>query len=231
MKVEVIEKGDRSVSMVLKGVDREFANALRRTFMAEVETLAVDEVRVYENTSSIFDEYIAHRLALVPLRADPMIKEGEVVLYLEKEGPGTVYSGDLEVKGRGVEVVDKKIPIVKLAQGQVVRMEAVARPGKGKEHAKWQTGVVTLKPVAKISGELKDDFACPRGVYEVPFKVVNRYACNFCGMCEEHGLKVEPMEDQFVLRIESFAQDIPYIVKRGVEILLEKIEEVEKHVA
>ncbi|HIP75315.1 MAG TPA: DNA-directed RNA polymerase subunit D, partial [Thermococcus paralvinellae] len=67
MKIKILEKGEDAVRFILEGVDTAFANALRRTIIGEVPTFAIDEVEFYENDSALFDEIIAHRLAMIPL--------------------------------------------------------------------------------------------------------------------------------------------------------------------
>ncbi|PVI08249.1 DNA-directed RNA polymeras-like proteines I and III subunit RPAC1 [Periconia macrospinosa] len=54
----------------LIGLDASIANAFRRILIAEVPTLAIEDVFIYQNTSIIQDEVFAHRLGLIPLCAD-----------------------------------------------------------------------------------------------------------------------------------------------------------------
>jgi hypothetical protein len=54
---------------VLNNVDVAMANALRRSMLAWVPTLAIDLVEFEVNTSVLSDEFIAHRLGLIPLRS------------------------------------------------------------------------------------------------------------------------------------------------------------------
>ncbi|TKX23466.1 DNA-directed RNA polymerases I and III subunit RPAC1 [Elsinoe australis] len=55
----------------LVGVDASVANAFRRIMIAEIPTLAIEEVYVYNNTSIIQDEVLCHRLGLIPLTGSP----------------------------------------------------------------------------------------------------------------------------------------------------------------
>lgn len=51
------------------------ANAFRRLMISEVPSMAIEKVFIYNNTSIIQDEVLAHRLGLIPLRADPRLFE------------------------------------------------------------------------------------------------------------------------------------------------------------
>ena len=59
-----------SLKFELSNTELSIANALRRIIISEVPTMAIDIVQVQENTSPLNDEFIAHRLGLVPLRSD-----------------------------------------------------------------------------------------------------------------------------------------------------------------
>ncbi|KAF8798708.1 insert subdomain of RNA polymerase alpha subunit [Phlegmacium glaucopus] len=59
-------KKDR-VNFVLGNVDLAFANSLRRVVMADIPSVAIDMVEIEINTSVLPDEFIAHRLGMVPL--------------------------------------------------------------------------------------------------------------------------------------------------------------------
>jgi len=56
---------DAAFSLV--GVDASIANAFRRILLAEIPTLAIEDVFMFNNTSIIQDEVLCHRLGLIPL--------------------------------------------------------------------------------------------------------------------------------------------------------------------
>lgn len=123
-----------------------FSSALRRIMISEVPTYAIENVYFYENTSSMYDEVLAHRLGLIPVKGVPVSGDEVVVFTLSKEGPCTVYSSDL--KSESGELAFENIPIVKLAEGQKLELEAEALVGTGKTHAKWQPCNVVYKQIS-----------------------------------------------------------------------------------
>ncbi len=189
-KFRILEKREDSIKFIVEGVDVTFANALRRTILAEVPTFAIDEVEFFENDSALFDEIIAHRLAMIPLTTpverfslDSLeLDDYTVTLSLEAEGPGMVYSGDLKSDDEGIKPATPDIPIVKLAEGQRLTLNAYAKLGRGKDHAKWQPGFVYYKYLTKIhvSKETSD------------WKELKALA-------ERRGLPVEETDDELVI--------------------------------
>ena len=116
MDVKKISESENSVKLFLNNTNTSFVNSLRRTIMNSVPSMAIENVTFYENSSVMFDEMLAHRLALLPIKTDlKTYKKGEKVkMVLEKEGPCTVYSKDIQSTEPTIEVIDKKVPIVKL---------------------------------------------------------------------------------------------------------------------
>ncbi|MCJ1400285.1 45 kDa subunit of RNA polymerase II [Xylographa trunciseda] len=164
-RVTVREAAKSSVGFVLTNVDLAFANSLRRIILAEVPTMAIDLVEVEANTSVLADEFIAHRLGLIPLNS----KDVDSILYtrdcdceqycdncsitLTLHARCTsneimkIYARDLVVGsttpndqiGRPVisDAEGLGSVIGKLRQGQELRMKCIAKKGIAKEHAKW----------------------------------------------------------------------------------------------
>jgi DNA-directed RNA polymerase subunit D len=146
VKINVLESKPFAMKVRISGVTFNFANALRRSAMSSVPTMAIDTVTFYENTSAMFDEYIAHRLGLIPLTTPKGLTDGEeVLLSLAEEGPKTVYSKDLKSSDKDVKVANERIPVIKLAEGQVIRIDAKAVLGRGSKSSKFQPGLATYK--------------------------------------------------------------------------------------
>ncbi len=144
--IEVIEEGKEPVEWIRFRLKApvSFANALRRAIISEVPVLAIEDVNILNNNSAIYDEMLASRLGLIPIRAEPSAylgkKDFKVAFVLKGEGPGTLYSRDLHPEDPTIAPAFPDIPVVKMVEGQAVELEAWATVGTAKEHAKWQAG-------------------------------------------------------------------------------------------
>jgi DNA-directed RNA polymerase subunit D len=184
LNVKVLDKGKNYIKLLFEGVPLPLLNAVRRAALAEVPTMAVDEVIFVDNTSALYDEIIAHRLGMIPLTSDEALGKYKMpeecvgstevegcyaVLTLDvsaKDEVLTVYSRDLTSQDPDVRPVSPDIPIAVLAPGQRLAFEARARLGRGREHIKWSPSTVaTVTYLAKVS--------------------LNRSRCTLCGKCVE----------------------------------------------
>lgn len=68
----------RNANFDLINIDTSIANAFRRIMISEVPSIAAETVYVFNNTSVIQDEVLAHRIGLIPLDVDP-----DVLVWLD----------------------------------------------------------------------------------------------------------------------------------------------------
>ena len=198
--LEVISKDSEKISIKLKGVPLQYANALRRVCLNGVPVFAIDTVDIIQNTSVLPDEGLAHRLGLIPLKTDLKrfnepskcdcqsesgCSNCKVLLVLdsgEAEESRSVLSSELSSEDETVKPTSDKIPIVQLAPGQQIKIECYARLGRGTEHAKWNSSNLatltdTNKDDEKIltvesTGALNPEQIVLEGVEEVSRRVV-----------------------------------------------------------
>ncbi len=241
MDVKKISEKNNVTKIFLNGTGIVFMNSIRRAVMNSVPTMAIENINFYENTSVMFDEMLAHRLALLPVKTDlKTYKVGEKVkMLLEKEGPCTVYSGDIESTEPSIEVIEKTVPVVKLAKGQRVKLEMDAVVGTGKEHSKWQPALVSFNEVPNISISMPDakeqkKFLAkfPEGMFDVKAgKIVLADPMNANIDLVEYAAKLSGNDSQietggksFVMTIENFG------CLETVDVLLEASKTLEESV-
>jgi DNA-directed RNA polymerase subunit D len=213
-EVEVIDRDERNARFVVRGLTPAFANGVRRAMLADVPTVAIDTVRVIENTSVMFDEMIGLRLGLVPLTAPiDEFEPGEgVTLALDVEGPATAYSGDIESSDDLVQPAEVNIPIIELKENQRLAFEAEAVLGRGRSHAKHQGGVAVgyrhLQRV-DVDGELDEfedrDPQIVRGVIEDEGELIptEDFGNDITNRYPEQAVSIAEVPGAFVFHVET----------------------------
>ncbi len=258
MKVEIVDKTDTTLRLIIRDTDASFMNSLRRIMLTEVPSMAIEDVVIVENSSMLPDEILAHRLGFIPLTTDldsynlpeecPCKSEFgcnlcRVALTLNVEaveGMKTVYSGDLISENPDIRPVSDRIPIVKLVSGQKIKLEAYARLGKGKAHAKWQPVsmcVYKYFPQIMINGKRCDACeecvkVCPKNVLVTTNKKIevrNLMDCTLCEDCvdactaDPSAIEVTWDKNTFIYDIESTgALPVERIVLESLSILDKK---------
>lgn len=173
MKVNVLKMEDYYAQVEFKNVNYSFVNSIRRSLVSMVPCLALHEIdfhmgslgsyndkesgdeREYESISAMFNEIVAHRIGMLPVPTDEKTieafgdsidddsKQPDIMYSLHKQGPCTVYSGDLEpVSGDDSLIIpETNVPLLKLAEGQAILVYAKAKIGNAQKHTKWQCAV------------------------------------------------------------------------------------------
>ena len=149
--IQVLTSDEKKISIKLKGVTLQYANALRRICLNGVPIYAIDTVDMIENSSVLADEGITHRLGLIPLKTDLSRSDesdSRIMLTLDSgddtETGRTVTSAELSSDDKVVKPSSDQIPIIQLAPGQKLKFEAYARLGRGTEHAKWNSSNIAV---------------------------------------------------------------------------------------
>lgn len=253
MDFDLLKLDEENFNFVIKNTNEVFLNAIRRNALSKVKTIAIDEIDVYENTSAMSDEYLAHRLALVPIKGDigSLISPDEccggkcgkcsITIELDQQGPKTVYASDLVFSDPTASATYGTIPIIKITEFQRVRMEIHAVLGVGKEHAKWTPGIVVYSqfPTLEIMGKIEngDDIikSCPKGLLSAGSKGIelnDPHKCDLCSECVEKSeglIKINKSNTDFVVKVESHGlMPIKDMLLKSAAILIEDVDEFKK---
>lgn len=256
MKIEILEEDKFKVRFILYDAPIAFANSFRRAMKSLVPVMAVDYIDVYLNSSYLFDENLAHRIGLIPIKTEldrfnlpeNCVCGGEgcpncqVSFRLNVEGPKVVYSGDFVSDDESIKPAFDNIPIIELFKGQQLMIEAVARLGTGKEHSKFQpVSICAYKIIPEI--DIKDSCnncnacveACPRGVFENKngkIVVKDVLSCSMCmecvKSCEEDAIELTETNN-YLFTVEGVGQlPVKKVMIEALKIIREKASEMNK---
>jgi DNA-directed RNA polymerase subunit D len=166
MPLTIHELKPRSTSLEIDGATASQVNAVRRTLLADLPKLAIEDVEFhlgpirdeatgkdYDSSTSMFDEAVSLRLGLLPIPTDlgQFRRKSEctcngagcpncqVMYSVDRKGPCTVYAKDVVPLGDAtLAILEPEIPIVRLGARQALLAYATAVVGTAREHAKWQ---------------------------------------------------------------------------------------------
>ncbi|HTY44037.1 MAG TPA: DNA-directed RNA polymerase subunit D [Patescibacteria group bacterium] len=238
--MKIVEKTENQIAFTAD-IDESLANAIRR-YVSEVPTLAIDEVEIFKNDSPLYDETIAHRMGLIPLKMEKGITDkSQITLKLVASDEGFVYSGKLEGNAK---IVYEKIPITSLNKGQELEIVATAKLGKGNEHSKFSPGLMFYRHVLEITLDKslseKVKRLCPNAeIKEKGDKLIiiddkRKDIADICeGIAEKAKKKAEtkPTGD-LLITVESFGQmDPEEIFKKSIDVLRKDLAEIEKKIS
>ncbi len=231
MDFKLLSKDKGKVRFIVKGTSPAQLNTVRRTIINSLPAMAIDTIEFVENSSALYDEMLAHRLGLLVLKTDTksyFIREKckckgagcarcTLDLTLEKEGPCTVYAEDIKSKDPSVIPVHGKTPIVKLLEGQKLKLIAKAILGTGKEHTKfspgllWYQGYPTIS-TSKVTNPEAIAKICPKKVFTADkksLKVKDKESCILCMACVDASngnVKVNGSDKDFIVTLEPWGQ-------------------------
>lgn len=232
--MEIISKKEKKI-VLLEEIENSLINAIRR-YVYKIPVIAVDEVEITKNDSALYDETVAHRIGLIPLKSKK--QKGEMNLKTKKEG--FVYSEEL--KG-DAEVAYDKIPITLLDKDQELELKATFKMGVGSEHSKFSPGFITFRNESEITldKELKNEIERIDPHIEIKEKgdkiIIldnkEKEILDVCeGISEEKGKKAEIKDTKnIIINIESFGQlKTEDIFKKAISVFKKDLSEIAKKI-
>ncbi|KAF5108533.1 hypothetical protein DV495_004079 [Geotrichum candidum] len=250
-RITIRKIGKDEVDFVMSDVDLALANSIRRTIIAEIPTIAIaiDLVEIDINTSVLADEFIAHRLGLIPLEStyadqleytrdctcDQYCEKCSVTLELNAQCTSDatleIYTRDLMVNGRADSPVgrpvlsdpeQKGVLICKLRKHQELRLKCIAKKGISKEHAKWS-------PVSAIGFEYDPWNKLKHTDYWYEESITDEWPESENCKWEEPPKENEPFDynakpDNFYFNVETIGSMKPDdVIVKGIDVLQKKI--------
>lgn len=210
--VEILDLKEDQILFQISDTDASFANSLRRTIISDIATMAIDLVEFDDNTSVLSDEFLAHRLGLIPLvstHVDSFVDNRDCIncnhhcsncsaefrLDVTCETQ-ECYVTTNDLWAQDDKVVPVKMPeeegdvvIVKLHKNQELKLRAIAKKGVGKEHAKWQAvSVCSFWPVPIV--EINQTLAA---------LLTEEARKKWCQACPAGGIEINEQTGEFVL--------------------------------
>ena len=238
--MKIIEKKDNKIKFVAE-LNESLINSIRR-YVGHVLVLAMDELEISRNDSPLYDETVAHRIGLIPIKTKKALNEKTVAsLKLNSNKEGNVYSK--EITG-DAEIVYGKIPLTLLKKGQELKLTATAKTGKGVDHAKFSPGLLSYRNVFNV--EIDKDCpeqvvdACPKKIlksHNGKIVVEDNLKCDNCESCVEFcrkekkgSVKITPSKE-ILVEIESFGQfPVEELFKKALEVLKKDLTSVSKEI-
>ena len=217
IKLKNFDKEKQKLSFVTD-MSSSLANAIRRSVL-EIPVMAVDDVEITKNDSALYDEIIAHRIGLIPIKTEKTSKEQKFKLV--GKGPGAVYSTDVKPSVG----TDLKLPIVLLDNEQELEVVLNARLGKGIEHIKYSPGLAYFKH------NLDEDVLDFVYIDENGKVLCNEDECKVLGGELREKIKKAKEVNELVFEIESWGQlDVKDIFPKAIEALEGNLKELGKSV-
>jgi DNA-directed RNA polymerase subunit D len=253
MKITTLKKTKEKIILLVEGTEPAYINTLRRCIISEVPTMAIEDVEFRQNDSFMYDEMIALRLGLIPLKTDLKSYElpnecsckgagcakCQLKLILKEEGPKMIFASDLKSSDPKVVPVFPEILIVKLLDHQKLEFEATAILGKGKVHMKWAPGIASFRGIPIITaGKNADKEIIKRNskvlsITGSKVKILNhlKYNTSIEQELEENGFDIDYSEEDYVFTVESWGQlKVQEIFQKAIEEYNKQLKDFQKSI-
>ncbi|XP_027195514.2 DNA-directed RNA polymerases I and III subunit RPAC1-like [Dermatophagoides pteronyssinus] len=166
LKIQIESINENEINFDIIGLKPFFVNTIRQLILNEIPTMAIEDVYFQENTSTLFNcDYIAQRLALIPIVANPndfkfrnkndperLNSNNCIVMKLNRKNTSSqtikVYAEDIKWEPIGarqhllspITLLYPKIPIMYLKPNEEIICRLHCVKGRGLDHMKFSPG-------------------------------------------------------------------------------------------
>ena len=260
MTLEIKKKDNLKLNLELRNINVSFVNALRRIILSEVETVGFNtddyinsDLKIKENTTSAHNEFILHRLGLIPIHIKNIesFNPNKLKFSLKKENIGTVpinvTSGDFivtDTETGEVKNTDDYFPVNPLTKshitiitlkpnpnnkGEKIHVEGFCSKSNGKQNARYspvcQASFKNKRDPEKVTQAL-EDYMEKNSQKEDTQKKLKSIALDFeLGHADRYFFTDENNEaNQFEMTIESIGVFEPEeILYKALKVLKNKL--------
>lgn len=216
IKIKNYDKKNQKISFTTD-IPVNLANAIRRSVL-EIPVMAIDDVEIIKNDSALYDEILAHRIGLVPIKTN---SAKETKFKLVEKGPKIVISGDFKPNTDA----EDKLPIILLDKDQEIEIIGHAKLGRGIEHIKYSPGLAYYKH--DLDNDILDyihideDGECNYDEDEMRNKKLSESEIN--------KIRLTKNISKLDFFIESWGQiEVKDIFLKAIDVLIDNLEELEK---
>ena len=250
-RFSIIKKSNSNkIEFTIKNVDTAYVNAFRRIILSEIPNVAFyfdaydiehNDIKIITNTGILHNEFIAHRISLVPLHFDPEdfknLDKYKFVLHVKNTGRSVlnVTTQDFEIYYDNEKVEKERIlpkndftkdyilltklkpNLHDLQNGQELHIECTPSIGIGKEHARWS-------PVSQCCFYNAVDESLAEEAFK---KAGSTDRKNFDTLQKFKYFKKNKYDEpcEFIFIIESVARLTPtYLFEKSMHVLSEKLD-------
>lgn len=184
LNINIKEKiSDHMVEFICFNIDYTILNALRRILLSEIPSLAFDFVKFYKNSSYLNEDFLAHRVGLLPIEYTfSQIKEmnstdececsylgcPKCKLFFRLKEKNEDNKNGIDIFCKDLKPLDSKsgigllkykknnngIQLCHLNSQEEIHFEAIATKGVARNHSKWSSVCVCFYEEIKLDSNI-----------------------------------------------------------------------------
>lgn len=246
------DQEENELDFFVYNVSTSILNSIRKALMSEYKIHALDEINFISNTSVIHNDFLEHRLHMLPLKTDEYC-EFELCITNHSNEIMNIYSDSLIIK-RGICDFKKDVLLLKLRPSEGVDLIAKTSYDCGKTNIKYRPTSISyfkINKLIKISPELLHKKDIIKKYFQDNYNLIEQTLLDdeliigytssirsgtnlISNICNQ--LKIDTnqliIEDfyfnnipTYTFFIESYNLDPQLLIKNTINLLLEKLDE------